>query len=439
MTTATTATGTATAPGGTDAAQPTDLACLSVSGTGVSLARFEELSVARDQVQDTLLDLRQRAGADQLALLSTCERVEVYATWAGRARPGALTSALAGNRGVPPTVVDGASTVLVGRDAARHLLRVTAGLESFVLGESDIVGQVRTAAAASRTSGAGGPELERLLATAVNTSRRVHRDTRFGEGGRSVAAAAVHLAAAEHAGDLSGRRVLVVGAGQVATEVVGSAGRLGATVTVCNRTRRHAERLAAAGATVVDLGSLLEVLPTVDVAIFGTAAPQRLVHAPEVARTCGPRPRGTLVIDLCVPRNVDPGVGAVDGIRLVDLADLRSTGGVPDETVTRDVARAEQVVETELERFMRWLGARSVAASVRRLRDDVDACARTQVELATRGAPEALRPLLEDTVRRSVRQLAHGPTKRLLRAAAEGDDELVQVLAGLFASAPRDD
>ena len=207
---------------------------------------------------------------------------------------------------------------------------------------------------------------------------------------------------------------------------------------MCNRTRRHAERLAAAGATVVDLGQLLDVLPTVDVAIFGTASPQRLVEAEQMARARLPQQRETLVIDLCVPRNVDPGVGALEGVRLVDLTDLRSAGGMEDEAVTRDVARAEEIVNAELERFLRWIAGRSAAASMRRLRADAETCTRSQIEHAARGVPEAFRPLIEDTVRRTVHQLAHGPTKRLLEAAGAGDDQLVEVLAGLFAPSAAD-
>jgi len=417
---------------------PAELACLAVSGCGASLPLFEAISFTRDELQGALLDLRQRAGASQLSLLATCERIELYATWTRRTEPSALVRALAQNRGLPSSVIDGASELLVGRGAAHHLLRVTSGLESFVLGERDIVAQVRMSAETSRASGTFGLELERLMATAVNTSRRVHRETSFGEGGRSVAAAAVHLAAAEYGGDLSGRRVLVIGAGPVAAEVVRSAGHLGAAVTVCNRTRRHAERLAAAGATVVDLGQLLDVLPTVDVAIFGTASPQRLVEAEQMARARLPQQRETLVIDLCVPRNVDPGVGALEGVRLVDLTDLRSAGGMEDEAVTRDVARAEEIVNAELERFLRWIAGRSAAASMRRLRADAETCTRSQIEHAARGVPEAFRPLIEDTVRRTVHQLAHGPTKRLLEAAGAGDDQLVEVLAGLFAPSAAD-
>jgi glutamyl-tRNA reductase len=411
----------------------TSLVCLSVPGCRVPVSVLEALSFARAELGEALEDLHRRTGATQLCVLSTCERTEVYACWPAAGEPSTLVEAVAASRGLPTVVVQEAATVLTGQHAARHLLRVATGLESFVLGERDIVGQVRAAADASRASQVSGLELERLLATAVNTSRRVHRSTGFGVGGRSVAAAAVALAAAENGGDLADRHVLVVGAGQVATEVAESAARLGATVTVCNRTKRHAERLAAAGASVVDLARLVDVLRTSDVAIFGTAAPHRLLDAERLAPALAGPTRRLLVLDLCVPRNVDPDVGTLPGAHLVDLDELRAQGAPGSEAISRDVAQAERIVGEELDRYQRWLAGRAAATSVRQLRADLDRCARSQIEQAAHDVPEELRPVLEDGIRRVVGRLAHGPTKRLIEAAEAGDDDLVAVLAGLFA------
>jgi glutamyl-tRNA reductase len=140
-----------------------------------------------------------------------------------------------------------------------------------------------------------------------------------------------------------------------------------------------------------------------------------------------------LVVDLCVSRNVDPAVTAVAGVRLVDLAGLRLAGAVEDDSVTRDVARAEDIVDAEADRYLRWLAGRAAAASVRRLRADVDARTREHVDHATRGLPDEIRPLVADRVRRVVLQLAHGPTVRLLAAAEEGDDRIVEAMAAVFA------
>ena len=206
----------------------TTLACLSVSGSRVPLPVLEAVSFNPDELHAALLDLRERTGAEQLCILSTCERTELYACWRGPADSRVLVGALAGSRRLGTSEVEEAATLLSGPDAIRHLLRVAAGLESFVLGERDIVRQVRSAADASRKADVGGLQLERLLASAVNTARRVHRSTRLSEDGRSVAAAAVRRAAEELGGSLEGRRALVVGAGQVATE---------ATVTAARRRR----------------------------------------------------------------------------------------------------------------------------------------------------------------------------------------------------------
>jgi glutamyl-tRNA reductase len=393
---------------------------------------LEALSFPREGLDQALADLRQRTGAAQVCVLSTCERIELYASWPRAAEPEALVRALAGNRGVPVEVVQRAATHLSGREAGEHLLRVTAGLESFVLGERDIAGQVRAAAEASRGAGGGALELERLLDTAVHTSRRVHRNTSFGASGRSVAAAGVHRAATEYGGDLRGRRVLMVGAGQVATEVVESATRLGAEVTVCNRTRRHAERLAAAGAEIVDLSGLFDALVTTDVAIFGTAAPHRLLDAARLAPVRRRDGRDLLLVDLSIPRDVDPDVRSLPGVRLLHLSDLRAATAQGTETVTDDVARAEEIVAEELDRYFRWLAGRTAAVPIRRLRADVESCTRTHIEQITRVVPEEVRPIVEDGIRRLVGQLAHGPTKRLLEAAEAGDDALVALLGGMF-------
>ena len=189
---------------------------------------------------------------------------------------------------------------------------------------------------------------------------------------------------------------------------------------------------AVGSGVVVDLSRLADVLQTADLAIFGPAAPHRLLEASALVDLPA-RGHDLVIVDLCVPRNVDPAVRAVPGVRLVDLTDLRAAGARESEAASRDVAAAEQIVEEELGRYLRWLAGRSAAASIRQLRDDVDACASRQAEHAARGLPAELRPVVEQRVRRAVRRLAHGPTKRLLDAAEAGDQELVELLAGMFA------
>ena len=143
-----------------------------------------------------------------------------------------------------------------------------------------------------------------------------------------------------------------------------------------------------------------------------------------------------LIIDLCLPRNVDPAVRTVAGVRLMDLDDMRLAGAPGSEGVTEDFVRANEIVDRELARYLRWLAGRSAAGAVRRLRADVDSWATSQARQASLGYPDQVRPAIEEGVRRAVRRLAHAPTKRLLEAAEAGDERLVEVLAGVFAPGP---
>jgi glutamyl-tRNA reductase len=426
----------------------TSTACVTVAGAAVPLPLLERLSMRPDD-GPVLRRLLAGSTADQIVVLSTCERVEVYAAWTGRARPDELLTALAAERGVVAGDLAATARVHVGEEAVRHLFRVACGLESFVLGETDIVAQVRAAAAGARESAVSGCELDRLLAAAVSTTRRVHRRTGLGESTRSVADAAVQTVAARigsgvGTGALVGRRLLVVGAGRFATAVVARAGSLGASVTVCNRTRRHAERFRAAGASVVPLEALAGVLGDADAVILGTASPVPLVDATMVRAARRGRGGDVLVVDACLPRNVDPAVRVLPGVTLLDLADLRADGAGPSLTLARDAVVAQSVVDEEVQRFSRWLAGRGILPLVRALRDDVDAYAaaearRVSADLAEElGSPltddvaAALGTALEATVHRSVRRMAHRPTELLVDAALAGDVATATAISLLF-------
>jgi glutamyl-tRNA reductase len=313
-------------------------------------------------------------------------------------------------------------------------------------------------------------ELDALLRAAVSTARRVHKETSFVAAGRSVGTTAVDTAvdwwaarpsAVAHAmpdhGEatpcflcgaeteptpelgltgLTGRRLLMVGAGQIANAVVARATASGASVTVCNRTLRHAERFAAVGATVVDLGEMEDYLSKADVVVVGTAAPHRLVDAELVARVRADQSAPLLLIDLSVPRNVDPDVRGLPGVELIDLVDLRGSGSADAATLAADVAVAERVLDAEQDRFGHWLRARSAASVVRRLRAQADDVGRQEYDRVAGRLPADARALLELAVHRTVHRLIHAPTQALLDAAATGDGELVETLARALSPQP---
>jgi glutamyl-tRNA reductase len=402
------------------------LGCVSVAGCKAPLELLERLAYPAGELVGRIPRLRAAAGASALAVLSTCQRVELYASWPGEPDLPALTAALAADRGVPEPAVSAAATTYAGEAAARHLFRVATGLESFVLGETEVAGQVRAAAEAGRAAGGGDVTLNRLLDAAVAAARRAHRDTAVAATSRSVAAAAVDAVA----GELAGRHLLLVGAGQVAATVVDRGTALGARVTVCNRTRRHADRFAAAGATVVDLAALPAVLATADVAVLATAAPHPLVHV-DLLRACRPAGSpGLTLLDLSLPRNVHPSVRELASVRLIDLADLR---GAEAPVLAAEVAAVEQVIDAELARHRRWAVGRRVGPALRRMRSDAEEVARQEVARAD--VPEDTRPALERAVLRTVHRLTHATTRELLAAAESGDGGLVDRLTGLYEAA----
>lgn len=415
----------------------TAITCISVVGCEAGLALLERLAFAPADLPVALPRLLAATEVSQLAVLSTCQRVELYATAPQRPDPAQLVRALAAERGVPEPDLQPAVAVRIGRDAVHHLLRVAAGLRSFVLGEREIVGQVRAAAQASRAAGVSGPELDRLLGAAVRASRRVHAETSFAATGRSVAEAALDCVVARFGGALAGRRVLVVGAGDVATVVVSRAVSAGGEVTIANRTLRRAQRFADAGARVVDLDALDAELGWADVAVLATAAPHALVAAESLRVVRGQAARPLLLLDLSMPRNVDPAVRNLDGVELLDLDDLAQHSAEGALSVVRDVERADELVRREADRYLRWLTTRTAAEPVRRLRQDADAVAQDEARRLAGEVPPALRPVVEEALLRTAHRLVHGATRLVLDATEDGRDDLVALLSGVFAAGAR--
>jgi glutamyl-tRNA reductase len=417
----------------------TGLSCLSITACQAPLDVLERLSCSREELAGRLTSLRSNSQARAIAVLSTCQRTEVYATWPGEPDDPALLAALALDRGIPSRVLRPVARTYRGDAAARHLLRVASGLESFVLGETEIAGQVRAAADLSRAAGGADAELERLMDAAISASRKRQRRTSIPAATRSVACVAVDAVARSNGGTLAGQRLLVVGAGQVASVVVARAVELEAVVTVCNRTPRRAHRFAAAGAAVVDLAGLAECLAASDIAILATTAPRPLVdaHLLRSTRAAGAGP--LTLVDLSMPRNVDPAARALPWVRLIDLADLRSDGTAEAGDLVRDLAATEEIIETELQRYLCWLAGRSAAAALRRMRSGAEEIAREELARIAGGLPPEIRSSMERVLLKTVHRLVHKPTLELRAAAAADDGDLVDVLAGLFdpAAPPR--
>ncbi|HET9947474.1 MAG TPA: glutamyl-tRNA reductase [Longimicrobiales bacterium] len=341
---------------------------LFVVGTSHAVAPPEaraRLHVALADVYETAARLRDRGLAEAVAL-STCGRLELY----GAAQPGGaadtLLSLLARRSGLPPDEVRACTYVRREGEAVRHLLRVASGLDSVVLGEAEILGQVRAAARHPLAGVTRGPLLHRLFQQAVTAGKRVRSETGLARGAASLAGASLALLRAE-AGSLDPLTVLVVGAGQsgaLMTKLLAKAGA--GRLIVLNRTLERARRVAArTGAEARGLDALAASLAEADVVASCVSTGSWVVDAGMLEAA---PPRRRWLLDLAHPRSLDPALASVDGTRVFDLEDVyrQVRSGVRARAAA--VPAAEAVVEEEALAFERWRRAREAAAARRTAR-----------------------------------------------------------------------
>jgi glutamyl-tRNA reductase len=305
--------------------------------------------------------LGDRLAIPELVALSTCNRREIYAAAPDPAAAGeAIARALAQLAGLPPSEVGRSVYVHQDERVARHLFRVAASLDSMVLGESEIQGQVRRGWELAREEGAGGPMLDRLFRRALSVGRRVRRDTRIGAGRVSVPSVAVGLLE-RTAGRLAGLQVLVVGAGEMARVVADAlAARRAAGVAVLSRRAEAAHAVAAPrGWRSGTLAALPAELPLADVVICATAAPRAVVSRRDVERALAERPgRPMALIDMAVPADVDPAAAALPGVTLHTMEDIRELAAAGSVERLAQAELAEAIVAAEVDRFAeaaRWV------------------------------------------------------------------------------------
>lgn len=352
-----------------------------------------------------LLRDQQRAGRSAL-LLSTCNRCEYY--WSGDEDGEAWLRALAQARGAAP------ASVLMRHDgmaAVRHLFVVAAGLDSQILGETEVLGQVRRAHDAARAAGTTTRDMDLILSAALAGGRRIRHETLLGRHPTSVSAAAVGLIA-ERWGAIGSRGVVVLGAGEAAEGVLRALQENGASdVTLLNRNPEKARALADAwGASVGNWGELEQRLLGADLLVVATASARPVVSAAELARVAAGRgERELCVMDLAVPRNVDPAARTTDRIQLFDLDDLQRLCCPAAGTASAALAEAERVIEDELVRLGLSLRGRFVAPQLAELH-------RLGVELAEQESAWALDQLdsLSEGQREIVRQMADRLVRRVL-------------------------
>ena len=420
-----------------------ELLALGVSHKTAPLDLRERLSLTEGRAVGALAELTAANGIHEAAAISTCNRTELYLIVSDpvEAESTAL-GVLTRQAEIRPTELLGHLYSLRGNDAARHLLQVTAGLDSMILGEAEIQGQVKRAYELAMVEGATGPVLNRLFRGALSAGGRAREETGISEKGVSIPSVAVELAR-RTLGGLSDRRVLVVGAGETAELVARAMVTRGvATVFVANRHYDRAIGLAQRfDGTAVRFDELPEQLVTADIVVSATNSPHHIVERDELEHVMEQRPEQPLLaIDLAVPRDIEPACREISGVTVHDIDDVqqiveRNTSGRESEA-----RRAELILEAELERFERWLGQQEVVPTISALREQGDEVVR-RVLAENEGRWESLsdadRERLEKMAKAIASRLLHDPTLRIRNSACSGESYfLVSALRELFGLDP---
>jgi glutamyl-tRNA reductase len=424
-----------------------ELLTLGISHKTAPVALRERLAFTEREASEFALAATASAEVREAVVISTCNRTEVYLVVVGAG--GALVKAegdvlglLARRAGIRPTEL--AQEIYSPRncDAARQLYRVTAGLESMIVGEAEIQGQVRRAHEAAMRAGSTGALTNRLFAAALTTGKRVRTETGIGSSRVSVPSVAVDLALSV-LGGLEERHVVILGAGETSELTARALAEQGAgTIFVANRHADRALSLAQRfGGSVVGLDGLPEQLLHADIVLSSTSSPHPIVGREELElvmrqrRERSPPTRSLLLIDIAVPRDIDAGCGELEGVTLYDIDDLQAVVARNLDTRASEIPRAEQIVEEEIQRFARWLGQLEVLPTVSALREHGNALVE-QVLAENSGRWEAASPRdlarIEAVARAVMSRLLHEPTIRLRSLSQERGHASLELVRELF-------
>jgi glutamyl-tRNA reductase len=368
-------------------------------------------------------------------VLSTCNRTELYlASEQERGVEELADRALLELAGDDAASLASVAYRLADESAALHLFRVAAGLDSLVPGEGEILGQVREAFEA----GATGPLLDRTFRMALHAGRRARVETAIGESPASVPAAAAALAEQVFDG-LAGRRVVLVGAGRTSELTARNLRSRGATVTaVVNRSIDRAERLATQlGAVALSLEDLDHALVDADIVVASTSAPGFVLTAAGLAASLrARRGRPMLLVDLAVPRDVDPSLASIDGCFVYDVDDLEAVVESSLQGRRAEAVQAERIIAAEAERFRAWQASLAVVPAIASLRahaEEIRAAELARVEGRLDRLPDAERDVVDTVTAQIVNKLLHLPTVRMKEAAVTPDGLLyADVVRHLF-------
>lgn len=408
---------------------------LGISHQTAPVAIRERLAFTRDELPEALRELRHRSGVRECAILSTCNRTELY---------------LEGNNNTPEAVVDWLhrrhelapgqfQTHLyrnTGADCIAHLIEVTAGMESMVIGEPQIGGQVKHAWAVAREQNCLSTQLDRMFQHAFAAAKRVRSETGIGDNPVTLPFAALKLAR-QIFGELGELRAVLVGAGEMVTECAEHFRSSGITgMTILNRTRQKAEALAEKyGAEAYSLDKLDAVLPNADIVVSSTASDVPVLATDAFRRALKQRRhRPMFVLDLAVPRDVETSVGELSDVYLYTVDDLQAIAATGRDRRSQAVEQAAAIVAEETDAFSRWLNLTAADGALKAIRaraedDQQRLLAQARQELAAGKDPEEV---MKRLAHRLSNRLLHTPSVRLREAAENADKELLEAARYIF-------
>ena len=404
---------------------------------------LERMTISDPGLTKALHDLTAREDVSEAVVLSTCNRTEIYAV-AERfhAAYADIRDFLAETSFLAPEDFSDHLYVHYDGPAVSHLFAVAAGIDSAVLGESEILGQVKDAWDRARKEGAAGPALNLLFRHAIEAGKRARTETSIARHTTSVAQAAVAMAA-ERLGGVEGRRVLVLGAGEMGESMVLGLAKAGAAdIALANRTWDRAIEVAGrVGGRAVRLLDVPATLAEVDVLLSSTGAAAPLLEVDDLQGIVAARSgRPLLIVDIAVPRDIDPAIGRLHGVTLLDMDDLRAFADAGASARRREVAAVRALLDEELDRYLGASTAREVAPTVVALRGRAEEVRRAELE-RHRGQLEGLEPAQREAVDAITRgilgKLLHDPSVALKEAAGTPrGDRLVTALRELFGLDP---
>jgi glutamyl-tRNA reductase len=410
------------------------LLALGVSHHTAPLELREQLALPEGRAAGVLNALVTEESIAEAAALSTCNRTELYlvATDSVEAESAAL-GVLAREAEIPPTELLGPLYSLRGAETARHLYQVTAGLDSMILGEAEIQGQVKRAYELALVEGATGPILNRMFRGALAAGKRARTETAVGEKGVSIPSVAVELAQ-RNLGDLSERQVLLIGAGETSELTARALAARGSNaVFIANRGYNRAISLAERfGGRAVRIDDLPLQLARADIVVSTTNSPHHLIERSELEVIMEQREgKPLLLIDLAVPRDIDPECREVEGVSLYDVDEVQAIVERNASGRESEARHAGGILDAELARFERWLASQEVMPTVTALRERANAIvSQVLAENATRW--ESLSPTdrerVEQLARAIANRLLHEPTVRI-KGLADRQDAYLQVSA----------